>query len=164
MFVYSFKASSIRFFSILSLSLAALITLIALIPTIEPTAASTLYSPVSTIRFDLGKTNEDRITFLSQFGWTVESAPVKEVQMRIPTEFDRIFLHYNGLQKQQGLDLSRYQRKTVTRYTYVVTNYPDYDGTVWANVIVYRGRVVGGDLCTAEVGGFVRGFDGISKP
>lgn len=164
MFVYSLKASSIRFFSVLSLSIAALITLIALIPTIEPTAASTLYSPVARIDFSLGKTNEDRIAFLAQFGWTVESEPVDQKQVRIPSEFDRIFIRYNDLQKQQGLDLSRYQRKTVTRYTYLVTNYPDYSGTVWANVIVYRGKIVGGDLCSAETGGFVRGFDGVMTP
>ena len=29
-----------------------------------------------------------------------------------------------------------------------------------ANVLVYRGRVIGGDICTADVSGFVRGFDG----
>lgn len=164
MFVYSLKASSIRFFSVLTLSIAALITLIALVPTIEPTSASTLYSEVARIDFELGKTNEDRISFLSQFGWTVEAQPTDEKQVRIPSEFDKIFIRYNDLQKQQGLDLARYKRKTVTRYTYVITNYPDYEGTVYANVIVYRGKIVGGDICSAEVGGFVRGFDGVMKP
>ncbi len=164
MFVYSLKASSIRFFSVLSISIAALITLIALIPTIEPTAASTMYSAVANIDFDLGKTNEDRVAFLSQFGWTVEQMPTEEKQVRIPSKFDKIYVRYNDLQKQQGLDLSRYQRKTVTRYTYVVTNYPDYEGTVYANLIVYRGRIVGGDLCSADPNGFVRGFDGVMTP
>ncbi len=164
MFVYSLKASSIKFFSVLSLSIVALITLIAMIPTISPTAASTLYSDVSRIDFTLGKTNEDRIAFLSQYGWSVEPTPIAQEQVRIPTEFDRIFIRYNDLQKQQGLDLSRYCRKTVTRYTYKITNYPDYEGEVWANVIVYRGKVVGGDICAAEQGGFVRGFDGIMTP
>lgn len=164
MFVYSLKASSIRFFSVLSLSLVALITLIALIPTIEPTAASTLYSPVAKIDFHLGKTNEDRIAFLAQFGWTVAEQPICEQQIRIPSEFDRIFVRYNNLQKQQGLDLGRCKRKTVTRYTYTVTNYPDASGTVWANLLVYRGRIVGGDICSAEAGGFVRGFDGVMTP
>ena len=164
MFVYSLKASSIRFFSVLSLSIAALITLIALIPKIEPTSASTLYSPVANVNFDLGKTNEDRIAFLAQFGWVVDAQPIEEKQVRIPSEFDKIFIRYNDLQKQQGLDLSRYKRKTVTRYTYTVTNYPDCDGTVLANVLVYRGKVIGGDLCCVQEGGFVRGFDGVMKP
>ncbi len=164
MFVYSLKASSIKFFSVLSLSIVALITLIAMIPTIAPTAASTLYSEVSRIDFSLGKTNEDRVSFLSQYGWTVDPTPIAEEHVRIPTEFDRIFIRYNDLQKQQGLDLSRYCRKTVTRYTYKVTNFPDATGDVLANVIVYRGKVIGGDLCSAEQNGFVRGFDGIMTP
>ena len=44
--------------------------------------------------------------------------------------------------------------------TFVVTNYPDYEGTVYANVLVYRNRVIGGDVCSADVTGFVVGFNG----
>ena len=40
-----------------------------------------------------------------------------------------------------------------------VTNYPGYSGTVHANVIVYRNRVIGGDVCSADVGGFIHGFE-----
>ena len=116
------------------------------------------------INFDKVKSNEDRIAFLAQYGWETSDTPSEEVTLTIPTEFDKIMKTYNELQKQQGLDLNRYQRKTVTRYTYLVTNYPDYDGPVYANVIVYRGNIIGGDLCSGEVGGFVRGFDGIMKP
>ena len=32
----------------------------------------------------------------------------------------------------------------MTRYTYKVLNYPNYDGTVYANILVYRNRVVAG--------------------
>ena len=45
------------------------------------------------------------------------------------------------------------------RYTYEVTNYEDYDGVVYANLIVYRGRVIGGDICSADVTGFIHGFE-----
>jgi hypothetical protein len=31
---------------------------------------------------------------------------------------------------------------------------------VLANVLVYRNRVIGGDVCSADVTGFVVGFDG----
>ena len=40
-----------------------------------------------------------------------------------------------------------------------MTNYPDYEGTVYANVLVYRNRVIGGDICSADVSGFVHGFE-----
>ena len=109
------------------------------------------------------KTNEDRLNFLSQFGWTAEPTPVEEVAVTIPKEFDKVFIGYNELQKQQGLDLAKYKNKDVTRYTYRITNYPDYEGTVYANILVYRGKVVGGDLCSADVNGFVSGFDGKVK-
>jgi hypothetical protein len=81
----------------------------------------------------------------------------------IPGEFDKVFVGYNELQKQQGLDLSQYKRKDVTRYTYKITNYKDYNGTVYANLLIYRGRVIGGDICSADVNGFVSGFDSKAK-
>ena len=49
--------------------------------------------------------------------------------------------------------------KDVTRYTFTITNYPNYEGTVLANVLVYRNRVIGGDICSADVSGFVQGFE-----
>ena len=157
MFVYSIKASSIRFFSVITLSVLALITIIALIPTYEPTAAPTL-SNGETINYDKIKTNDDRINFLRKFGWEVESAPKEEAAVTIPSEFDKVFLGYNELQKRQGLNLAKYKRKEITRYTYVVTNYPDYNGTVYANLLVYRNRIIGGDICSADVNGFIHGF------
>lgn len=160
MFIYSIKASSVKFFGVIALSVAALITLIAFIPEYEPTMAGTYYSEVGAICYDKIKTEEDRIAFLKQFGWEVEPAPVEEVNVTIPTEFDRIFTGYNELQKQQGLDLSKYKRKQAVRYTYKITNYEGYDGTVYANIIVFRNKVIGGDICTADVSGFVKAFDG----
>ncbi|MDD6799098.1 MAG: DUF4830 domain-containing protein [Firmicutes bacterium] len=161
MFVYSFRASTLKFVGVVLLSTVLLIGLLTLIPSHAPTAASLMYSGVSKINFSKVKTNEDRIAFLSQFGWTVDSTPVEEKEVTIPDEFDRVFTAYNDLQKQQGLDLSRYRRKKVMRYTYSITNYPDYNGTVYANVLVYRNNVIGGDVCSADVNGFIKGFDGI---
>ena len=160
MFVYSVKASTVRFFGVLLLSVITLVTLVALIPAAEPTRGSIRYSPVAGINFAKIRTNDDRIAFLAQFGWEVETLPKEEVSVTIPSEFDRVFVGYNQLQKQQGLDLGKYHRKTVMRYTYVVKNFPDAEGTVLANLLVYRGRVIGGDLCSEDPQGFVRGFDG----
>ena len=77
----------------------------------------------------------------------------------IPSEFDKIFTGYNEIQKRQGLDLSRYKKKDVVRYTYEVTNYEGEEGKVYANVIVYRNKVIGGDICSADVNGFIHGFE-----
>lgn len=156
MFVYSVKASSIRFFTVLVLSVALLTTLIVLVPAYEPLSVSAS----ETIRFDKIKTNEDRVNFLSSLGWKVEEKPLEEVAVTIPDEFDAVFLEYNNLQKEIGLDLSRYKRKDVMRYTYQVKNYPDYQGVVYANILVYKNKIIGGDVCSADVNGFVTSLKG----
>ena len=159
MFVYSLRASTIKFVGIIAVSVIALIALIMFIPTYEPAPASSILDVNSqTITYDKVKTNDDRIRFLSQFGWTVNSEPIEEIDITIPLEFDKVFLGYNEIQKQQGLNLSKYKRKDMTRYTYEITNYPDYSGTVYANLIVYRNKVVGGDICSADANGFIHGF------
>lgn len=158
MFIYSVKASSIRFFTLLVLSVALLTALIILVPTYEPMSVAAS----ETINFTKIKTNEDRINFLSQFGWTVSKEPLEEVAVTIPDEFDAVFLEYNNLQKELGLDLSRYKRRDVMRYTYQVTNYPGYDGVVYASVLVYKNKVIGGDLCSADLNGFVTSLKGES--
>ncbi|MBE6563403.1 MAG: DUF4830 domain-containing protein [Ruminococcaceae bacterium] len=104
------------------------------------------------------KTNEDRIKFLEQFGWQVENEPEEEVTVKIPRTFDNVLNSYNNIQLHQGLDLTKYSGKEVSRYTYKVTNYPDYSGDVKANIIVYRNRVIGGDICSADVDGFIKDF------
>ena len=159
MFVYSLKASTLKFFGIICVAMVALITLIVFIPTYDgaedlPTSATVNYSKI--------KTDEDRIAFLGQFGWEVKPAAVEVKETKIPKEFDNVFSTYNELQKRQGLDLSDYKGKAITRYTYEITNYPDYEGKVYANLIIYKNKVIGGDICTADVEGFIHGFKKLS--
>lgn len=159
MFVYSLKASTLKFFGIICVAMIALITLIVFIPTYDggedlPTSASVNYSKI--------KTDEDRIAFLGQFGWEVKPTAIEVKETKIPKEFDTVFSTYNELQKRQGLDLSDYKGKAITRYTYEITNYPDYEGTVYANLIIYKNKVIGGDICTADVDGFIHGFKKLS--
>ena len=156
MFVYSVKASSLRFFSVLFVSVALLTALILLVPSYEPIAAGAAES----VSYDNVKTNDDRISFLSQFGWQVVSEPFDQQKVTIPKDFDAVFTEYNELQKMQGLDLSKYKRKDVMRYTYIIENYPDYEGRVFANLLIYKNRVIGGDICSASATGFVKTFEG----
>ncbi len=157
MFVYSLRASTLKFFAVVCVALATLVALIAFVPTYGADAKTV--SGNTEISYEKIKTNEDRIDFLRQFGWEVKSEPIAENEVRIPDEFDKIFAGYNEIQKRQALDLSKYKKKTVMRYTYEVTNYEDYEGTVYANVIVYRNRVIGGDICSGDVKGFIHGFE-----
>lgn len=159
MFVYSIRATTIKFFGVICVALAALITLIAFVPTYVASSAQT-GTVEGEISYDKVKSVEDAQKFLAQFGWEVDAATAKTVQVTMPAEFDKVFVGYNELQKRQGLDLSKYRNREVTRYTFTVTNYKGYEGTVLANVLVYRNRVIGGDICSADVTGFVVGFGG----
>ena len=154
MFVYSLRASTLRFFGVIAVSLAVLFVLITLVPTYaveSEQAASYSYEKV--------KSEDDAEKFLAQFGWIVDASPVEVTQVTMPDEFDKIFGAYNEIQKEQGLNLLKYKRKKLTRYTFEVKNYEGYDGRVLANVLVYRGKVVGGDICSADIDGFVHGFE-----
>ncbi len=160
MFVYSMRAGTIKLVGVICVALTVLITLIAFVPTyaIGSQATGGTDATVS-YSYDKVKSAEDAVNFLSQFSWQVNPTPVETKTVTIPSEFDKVFAAYNELQKAQGLNLSKYKNKEVTRYTFTVTNYPGFDGTVYANVLVYRGRVIGGDICSADVTGFVHGFE-----
>lgn len=82
------------------------------------------------------------------------------METAIPTEFDETYEKYNSLQKEQGYDLSAYKGKTVTRYTYKITNYPNesvQDARV--NMLIYENRLIGIDVSSTEIGGFMHGID-----
>ena len=157
MFIYSMRAGTIRFFGVVCLALLALVALVAFVPELQPVSAEA-GEHTETISYEKIKTNEDRIAFLAKFGWEVEETPTESTTVTIPAEFDKVFAAYNELQRRQGLDLSSYASRTVERYTYTVKNYAGYDGTVQANLLVFRGRVIGGDICAASSGGFIHGF------
>lgn len=155
MFVYSVRASTLKFFAVLCIASIALVAVIFALPTESVQAVS---NETEELNFDKIKTNEDRIGFLKQFGWEVEEKAVSENEVKIPRELDKILSAYNDIQSNLGLDLSKYKGKNVMRYTYKVTNYPDYDGTVYANIIVYKNKVIAGDLCSSDIEGFIHGL------
>ena len=159
MFIYSLRASTLKFFAVVCVALVTLITLIAFVPTYGEGTVDMPTSGEVEISYDKIKTEEDRVNFLSQFGWEVKTPAITSGEVTIPSEFDKVFTGYNEIQKRQGLDLTKYKKKKVMRYTYELTNYDGYSGTVYANLIVYKGRVIAGDVCSADVTGFIHGFE-----
>ena len=155
MFVCTVRASTVKFFAFVFATVALMIGLVIL----GGQDSVLAMSDGTEIRFDGIKENSDRIAFITALGVEVKEAPTEEKTFRIPQDFDRIASGYNEIQKSQGLDLLRYKNKKVTRYTYEVTNYSGESGKVYANVIVYRNKVIGGDICSANVGGFIHGFN-----
>lgn len=158
MFVCSLKASTIKFFGIVGISLITLVAMIFLIPSSRGITTQEIAAMNENVSFNNVKCSDDAINFLRQYGWEVKKETLVECEITIPKEFDKIMTQYNELQKEQGLNLEKYAKKTATRYTYEISNYPNYDGIVYANVITFRGKVIGGDICTKDINGFVHTF------
>lgn len=106
------------------------------------------------------RTNGDRVAFLGAFGWEVGADPVAIEEVTIPEEFDDVYAQYNELQRAQGMDLSRYGGCLARRFTYEVTNYPGIPENVVANLLIYKNRVIGADVCSTEYRGFMHGLEG----
>ncbi len=104
-------------------------------------------------------TNEERVSFLAQFGWNVDAEPLEIKDVSIPEAFNEVYDNYNNIQKQQGLDLKPYAGKICRQWVYAVKNYPQ-NSDVRATLLVYNNTVIGGDLSTAALDGFMTGFRG----
>ena len=185
MFIYAVHGNTIKFFGIVGVAIVTLALLIAFIPNGNaassgdpaqgiaapsiPAAPSTPVSdgePLSVSRnvsFEKVKTNDDRIALIANYGWEVEATPAEEAKVTIPAEFDRVMESYNEIQRQQGFDLSKYRNREMMRYTYRITNYPDYNGTVYCNLLIYKNRVVAADICSSDVNGFIAGLTGTAR-
>ena len=104
------------------------------------------------------KTNEQRVEFIRQFGWEIESEPSEVMQVVLPEQLDEVYQKYNSIQKKQGFNLEKYLGKQATRYTYPVKNYPKHPEFVQANLLVYRDTIIAGDVCSVELNGFMHGL------
>lgn len=105
------------------------------------------------------RTNEDRVAYLESYGWTVNAEPVSVEELIIPQTFDDTYSQYLELQSSQGFDLSGYCGKRVKRYTYEITNYPTGETGVLAGLLIYQNTVIGGDVLSNDLGGFIHGLD-----
>lgn len=160
MFIYSFKAANIKLYLSIALSVLSVICVIAFVPFERNTSAEESVQTVKEVtekNFKNIETAKDRVEFLNQYGWTVEEEARDINQVTIPVKFDPIYEKYNQLQINEGLNLEKYKGKTVKKYTYLVNNH-DYDGIVYANLLIYKNQVIGGDISSAASGGFMHGF------
>ena len=131
MFIFSVRASSIRFFAILALAFAVLVGVM-----MSGGAVFASGAPAGEFNFSGIKSEDDRVAFVEQFGLKVKGAHSDACDFVMPENFDRVILGYNEIQKRQGLDLSKYAGKKVTRYTDEIDGYEGYDGEVFVNLLV----------------------------
>ena len=147
MFIYTLKASSIKFFAVVLLSVVVLVTLIAVIP--EYGTAGDV--AVVSIQYGEVKTNDDRLAFIRE--------PAESAEVIIPETFDAVYEKYNELQRAQGLNLKKYQGKSAMKYTYLLEEYPGYEGRVLFTMLVYKDKVIAGDVCGIDEAQFIHGFE-----
>ena len=101
--------------------------------------------------------NDDRLAYLNGLGWQTSSQPIATEELLIPEEFDESCTGYLQLQADQGFDLTQYEGRRVKRYTYQLTKYPTQDEPVQISLLLYKNRVVGGQIHSSS-GSFLHGL------
>lgn len=105
----------------------------------------------------LALTDEERTAYLKACGWEVDAASCTVREVIIPSDFDETYQSYADLQARQGFDLEKLKGKRVKQVVYSVTNSEESD--VLAELLIYRGKIVAGDICSMKTdGGFTRGL------
>ena len=108
-------------------------------------------------RTDCG-TLEGRLLFLERLGWQVDAGSEEREHICLPEELSDVMAGYNRMQKAQGYDLSRHLGERCEKYSYRLTNYPDCGQTVMVTLYVQGRRVIGGDVHSTALDGFMHGL------
>ncbi|MBQ3023583.1 MAG: DUF4830 domain-containing protein [Clostridia bacterium] len=80
----------------------------------------------------------------------VSEKPYEVVEFTIPETFNAVYERYNNLLKESGYDLSPYKGKKCKRYTYLIPS-----ENARANIIVYDGKIIGGDISGITIDGIM---------
>ncbi len=100
------------------------------------------------------------LSFLASYGWKTEDAPCEISQVLFPERFDAVYVAYNELQRAQGFDLAPYCGRYAEKYVFRLTEYPGAEDTegLRATVFICGGRVIGGDISSTALDGFMHGI------
>ena len=109
-----------------------------------------LRAPASSLRSTKG-----RCAYLASLGLRADPASEELRPVALPARFDALLEDYNALQLSQGFDLRAAAGRTCLCCSYDLVGFPDRDGRVIATLYLFRGRVIGGDVHTAAVDGFM---------
>ena len=100
---------------------------------------------------------ETRLQFIESLGWQVEEGDFMEIN--IPDEFDDVYNNYNDLQKTQGFDLEKYKGKRAINYSYTIKNYPTGEEGVTLCLVVYKDKIIAGDVSSPKLDSFMHGLE-----
>lgn len=104
------------------------------------------------------RTRQDQVEYLAQYGWQTSPEPTAVEELNIPETFDESYAQYLQLQREQGFDLEKYAGKRVKRYTYQILNHPTGESGIIANLLIYKKTVVGGEVLSPQLDGFLHGL------
>lgn len=90
--------------------------------------------------------------YLASFGLQLGDCTVDEIT--VPYEFNDVYKSYNKIQQSQGFDLVDYKGEKLYRYTFSVQNHPESE-RAFAEVLLYGKRIVGADIYSTELDGFI---------
>ena len=151
MFIISAKFTRKQLVLLFAACGAAVILIIMLVSVFRAGSAIPGYSGV--------KTREDRLTFIRSFGWETDGADECEATVMIPERFDEVYERYNRMQIEQGLDLRYLVGREVKRYSYPILNHPSGEEGVRITLLIYKDKVVAGDVASPALDGFMHGFN-----
>lgn len=97
------------------------------------------------------------VDFLTGLGWEVSGTPTTD-QVVLPDTFGDAYQDFLALQETGGFDLTAYAGQTVTRYTFTISNYPTGEENILADLLVLDGAIIGGELRSPELDGFMTGL------
>ena len=105
-------------------------------------------------------TQEARLNCLTSYGWTCDPGSEARRTALIPDPLDAVYQKYNRLQTPCGFNLERYRGKLVECYTYQIMNFPyETHQPVFANLLIYEGSLIGGDIMSTALDGFMLPLD-----
>lgn len=98
---------------------------------------------------------QECVVYLEKLGWQVSPSPMETLEFTLPNPLNASYQEYNALQMEQGFDLTPYAGRQVRRYSFAVSNYPDYPQQVQADLYLCDDTIIGGDILYYGVNGFV---------
>lgn len=99
-------------------------------------------------------TAKARLEFAERVGCEIKDKNNFTIRtVNIPQEFSQTYTDYNMLQRSQGFDLTPYKGCKVKIYTYHSVKYKGCENEVQLNLLVYRNRIIGGDISEISLNG-----------
>lgn len=95
-------------------------------------------------------TNAERVAYIKSLKIDILGDDYKMKTVIIPMEFGKVYENYNKLQLSADFDLRDYKGKAVQVYTY------NCDGERNVNLMIYNGRLIGGDVSETSLGGSMK--------